>query len=111
MDFSAWHEVYLGGRWWAMDGRHNIPRIGRILMATGRDAVDVALTTQFGSAWLSNFQVITHEAATPPSAAWEAPAAGRPRARPGIEADGGRRDPDGNYAGASGGSRLAAHAN
>jgi transglutaminase-like putative cysteine protease len=61
MDFSAWHEVYLGGRWWSMDGRHNVPRIGRILMATGRDAVDVALTTQFGSGWLQSFKVITEE--------------------------------------------------
>jgi transglutaminase-like putative cysteine protease len=61
MDFSAWHEVYLGGRWWALDGRHNQPRIGRILMATGRDAVDVALTTQFGSGWLQSFKVITEE--------------------------------------------------
>jgi transglutaminase-like putative cysteine protease len=61
MDFSAWHEVYLGGRWWALDGRHNEPRIGRILMATGRDAVDVALTTQFGSGWLQSFQVTTQE--------------------------------------------------
>ena len=61
MDFSAWHEVYLGGRWWSLDGRHNQPRIGRILMATGRDAVDVALTTQFGSGWLQSFKVITEE--------------------------------------------------
>jgi transglutaminase-like putative cysteine protease len=61
MDFSAWHEVYLGGRWWALDGRHNEPRIGRILMATGRDAVDVALTTQFGPGWLRSFQVNTDE--------------------------------------------------
>ncbi len=61
MDFSAWHEVYLGGRWWSLDGRHNEPRIGRILMATGRDAVDVALTTQFGPGWLQSFQVVTRE--------------------------------------------------
>jgi transglutaminase-like putative cysteine protease len=61
MDFSAWHEVYLGGRWWAMDGRHHQPRIGRILMAAGRDAVDVALTTQFGSGGLLNFKVVTEE--------------------------------------------------
>ena len=61
MDFSAWHEVYLGGRWWALDGRHNVPRIGRILMATGRDAVDVALTTQFGAGWLQSFKVFTEE--------------------------------------------------
>ncbi|HWE01470.1 MAG TPA: transglutaminase family protein [Tepidisphaeraceae bacterium] len=62
MDFSAWHEVYLGGRWWSMDGRHHQPRIGRILMATGRDAADVALTTQFGSGWLTRFNVVTEEA-------------------------------------------------
>ncbi len=61
MDFSAWHEVFLGGRWWTMDGRHNNPRIGRILMATGRDAVDVALTTQFGFGQLTSFNVITEE--------------------------------------------------
>jgi transglutaminase-like putative cysteine protease len=61
MDFSAWHEVYLGGRWWSVDGRHNQPRIGRVLMATGRDAVDVALTTQFGPGWLQSFRVITEE--------------------------------------------------
>jgi transglutaminase-like putative cysteine protease len=61
MDFSAWHEVYLGGRWWTMDGRHHEPRIGRILMATGRDAVDVALTTQFGVGTLQSFNVTTEE--------------------------------------------------
>ncbi len=65
MDFSAWHEVYLGGRWWSLDGRHNHPRIGRILMATGRDAVDVALTTQFGAGWLQSFKVITEECRGP----------------------------------------------
>jgi transglutaminase-like putative cysteine protease len=61
MDFSAWHEVYLGGRWWTMDGRHHEPRIGRVLMATGRDAVDVAITTQFGPGTLQSFTVITEE--------------------------------------------------
>lgn len=61
MDFSAWHEVYLGGRWWAVDGRHNVPRIGRILMAAGRDAVDVAMTTHFGSTTLRKFTVVTEE--------------------------------------------------
>ena len=45
MDFSAWFEVYLGGRWYTFDARHNKPRIGRILMARGRDATDVAITT------------------------------------------------------------------
>ena len=61
MDFSAWSEVYLGGRWWTLDGRHNIPRIGRVLMARGRDATDVALTTAFGVANLEKFLVWTDE--------------------------------------------------
>jgi len=61
MDFSAWFEVWLGGRWWAFDARNNVPRIGRILMATGRDAADVALTTSFGQADLSYFFVVTEE--------------------------------------------------
>jgi len=61
MDFSAWFEVYLSGRWWSFDARHNKPRIGRILMATGRDAVDVAITTTFGVTKLTHFTVITDE--------------------------------------------------
>jgi len=63
MDFSAWFEVYLGGAWWTMDARHNTPRIGRVLMARGRDAVDVALTTAFGVAELKSFKVWTYEVA------------------------------------------------
>jgi transglutaminase-like putative cysteine protease len=62
MDFSAWFEVYLEDRWWTFDARHNCPRIGRVLMATGRDAADVALTTSFGAALMSNFTVVTDEA-------------------------------------------------
>jgi transglutaminase-like putative cysteine protease len=61
MDFSAWFEVYLENRWWSFDARHNTPRIGRILMATGRDAADVAITTSFGAAYLRKFQVVTEE--------------------------------------------------
>jgi len=61
MDFSAWFEVFLEGRWWAFDARNNTPRIGRILMATGRDAADVAITTSFGSASLRYFFVVTDE--------------------------------------------------
>ena len=57
MDFSAWMEVFLGGKWWTLDARHNTPRIGRILMARGRDATDVALTTSFGNARLERFVV------------------------------------------------------
>jgi transglutaminase-like putative cysteine protease len=61
MDFSAWFEVYLEDRWWTFDARHNIRRIGRVLMATGRDATDCAITTSFGSAKLVNFQVTSDE--------------------------------------------------
>jgi len=59
MDFSAWFDVYLGGAWHVFDARHNTPRIGRILMARGRDAVDTALTTTFGPAILAGFEVHT----------------------------------------------------
>jgi transglutaminase-like putative cysteine protease len=59
MDFSAWFEVYLSGRWWTMDARHNCQRLGRVLMATGRDASDVALTTSFGAANLTYFAVVS----------------------------------------------------
>jgi transglutaminase-like putative cysteine protease len=61
MDFSAWFEVYLSGSWYTLDARHNQPRIGRILQARGRDAVDVALTTSFGQAKLEKFKVWTEE--------------------------------------------------
>jgi transglutaminase-like putative cysteine protease len=61
MDFSAWFEVYLGDRWWTFDARNNQPRIGRVLMATGRDAADVAMTTSFGQADLRHFFVVTEE--------------------------------------------------
>jgi transglutaminase-like putative cysteine protease len=61
MDFSAWFEVYLGGRWFTLDARHNKPRIGRILMARGRDAADCAITTTFGQSTLVSFQVVTDE--------------------------------------------------
>jgi transglutaminase-like putative cysteine protease len=61
MDFSAWFEVYLENRWWTFDARHNQPRIGRVLMATGRDAADVAITTNFGMAYLTKFEVVTEE--------------------------------------------------
>lgn len=57
MDFSAWFEVYLGGTWYTFDARNNRPRIGRVLMARGRDAADVALTTTFGRNQLQTFHV------------------------------------------------------
>jgi transglutaminase-like putative cysteine protease len=61
MDFSAWFEAYLGGQWYIFDARHNVPRIGRVLMARGRDAADVALTTTFGMNTLQSFKVWTDE--------------------------------------------------
>lgn len=61
MDFCAWFEAYLGGEWYAFDPRNNVPRIGRILMARGRDAADTALTTTFGVNRLESFKVWTNE--------------------------------------------------
>ena len=60
-DFSAWYEVFLDGRWWTMDARHNDQRMGRVLMAIGRDATDVAITTSFGVANLLKFHVESFE--------------------------------------------------
>ena len=60
-DFAAWFEAYLGGRWFTFDPRNNVPRIGRILMARGRDATDVAMVCSFGPCTLANFKVTTDE--------------------------------------------------
>jgi transglutaminase-like putative cysteine protease len=61
MDFSAWFEVYLGSQWYTFDARNNIPRIGRVLIARGRDASDVAISTTFGPNKLKSFRVWTDE--------------------------------------------------
>jgi transglutaminase-like putative cysteine protease len=61
MDFSAWFEAYLGNRWYTFDARHNRPRIGRIVVARGRDATDVAISTTFGTCVLTGFTVITDQ--------------------------------------------------
>jgi transglutaminase-like putative cysteine protease len=61
MDFNAWFEAFLDGRWFTFDARHNHPRIGRILIAYGRDASDVAISTSFGAAKLARFRVVTEE--------------------------------------------------
>ena len=61
MDFSAWFEAYLDGAWHTLDARHNMPRIGRLLMARGRDATDAAISTAFGTAELVRFEVVTNE--------------------------------------------------
>jgi transglutaminase-like putative cysteine protease len=64
-DFAAWFEAYLGGRWHIFDPRNNVPRLGRILMARGRDATDVAMVTSFGPCTLANFKVFTDEVPEP----------------------------------------------
>ncbi len=61
MDFNAWFEAFLGGRWFTFDPRHNRPRIGRILISRGRDAADVPMITTFGSHALTRFTVVTQE--------------------------------------------------
>jgi transglutaminase-like putative cysteine protease len=61
MDFAGWFEAYLGGRWYTFDPRNNVPRIGRVLIARGRDAADVAINTTFGPNTLDRFFVRTDE--------------------------------------------------
>ena len=61
MDFAAWFEAYVGGRWCTFDPRNNTPRIGRVLLARGRDAIDVAISTTFGRNTLAGFKVVTDE--------------------------------------------------
>ena len=63
MDFAAWFEAYIGGRWYTFDARNNIPRIGRVLIAQGRDAADVPITQTFGPNTLVSFKVWTDEVA------------------------------------------------
>ena len=61
MDFAGWFEAYLGDRWYTFDARNNVPRIGRVLIARGRDATDVAISNTFGPNTLKNFIVRTDE--------------------------------------------------
>jgi transglutaminase-like putative cysteine protease len=65
MDFSAWFEAYLGGKWYTFDARHNLPRIGRVLVARGRDAAEAAIATYFGPSTLESFKVWTDEMPDP----------------------------------------------
>ena len=61
MDFAGWFEVYLEGGWYTFDARNNTPRIGRVLIARGRDAADVAISTSFGASKLETFRVWTDQ--------------------------------------------------
>ncbi|MBA2592080.1 MAG: transglutaminase family protein [Pseudomonadota bacterium] len=61
MDFAGWFEAYIGGAWYTFDARNNRPRIGRVLIARGRDAADVAISTSFGPTTLQSFRVWTDE--------------------------------------------------
>jgi transglutaminase-like putative cysteine protease len=63
MDFAGWFEAYLGGQWYTFDPRNNVPRIGRVLIARGRDAADVAISTTFGPNTLESFAVHVDEVA------------------------------------------------
>ena len=65
MDFAGWFEVYLGDRWYTFDARNNTPRVGRVLLARGRDAVDVAISTTFGPNTLRGFTIWTDETPEP----------------------------------------------
>jgi transglutaminase-like putative cysteine protease len=69
MDFSAWIEVYLDGRWHTFDPRNNVPRVGRIVVARGRDAADIPLINSFGPHLLKSFRVWTYEVTDIPRAA------------------------------------------
>jgi transglutaminase-like putative cysteine protease len=79
MDFHAWFEVYLGDRWWTFDARFNTPRIGRIPIGIGRDAVDVAMITTYGPAAFQRMVVWTDEATTDDN---------QPEPRPGATSSG-----------------------
>lgn len=68
MDFAGWFEAYLDGHWYTFDPRNNMPRIGRILIARGRDAADVAISTAFGANTLTHFKVYTDEISEAPAA-------------------------------------------
>ncbi|MET4273822.1 MULTISPECIES: transglutaminase family protein [unclassified Bradyrhizobium] len=86
MDFSAWFEAYIGGHWYTFDARHNHPRIGRIVIARGRDAADVAISTAFGRSQLVRFNVVTEEVSgsdafplQPSMGAWRSMASSQPQ--------------------------------
>jgi transglutaminase-like putative cysteine protease len=69
MDFSAWIEVFLDGSWWTFDPRNNVPRIGRIVVARGRDAADIPLINSFGPHVLKSFRAWTYEVFDAPASA------------------------------------------
>jgi transglutaminase-like putative cysteine protease len=82
MDFNAWFEAFLGGRWFTFDPRHNRPRIGRILISRGRDAADIPMITTFGSHALTRFAVVTEETKEPEVVRLQVAGTGRETAAP-----------------------------
>ena len=65
MDFSTWCEIFVGGKWYTIDARHNVPRVGRVTIAKGRDAADVAMITSYGPHVLKTFEVTAEEVLQP----------------------------------------------
>ncbi len=63
MDFCSWLEAYLDGRWWTFDPRNNVPRMGRVVIGRGRDALDVAMVTTYGNPALLSMEVWADEVA------------------------------------------------
>ena len=67
-DFAGWFEAYLGGNWYTFDARNNVPRIGRVLIARGRDAADAAISTTFGPNTLGELQGVDRRGGCQPRA-------------------------------------------
>ncbi len=76
MDFAAWLEAYLGDRWYTFDPRNNVRRAGRVLIGRGRDALDVAMLTSYGSARVTALRVAAEEAAATPWSSADPPVLG-----------------------------------
>jgi transglutaminase-like putative cysteine protease len=76
MDFIAWIEAYVGGRWYTFDPRNNVPRVGRVLIGRGRDALDVAMLTTYGVVTLVALRVAAEDAASPPWSSADPPILG-----------------------------------
>ena len=76
MDFAAWLEAYIGGRWYTFDPRNNMPRIGRVIIGRGRDALDVAMLTSYGNVPLLGLRVAAEPVSVAPWASADPPVLG-----------------------------------